>query len=215
VKFPNIQTFGIGIGLFLAVYIPAFVTAGLVRPRVEVAIPLIIAITFLIAFILVLLLARPPTGITEFGFRIPNTRYLAIGTALGLILGVAVTFVSHLFPSKPPFDVSRFTPWMIGLYFIIGSPIQEEIIFRGLIQSMLERRWMITFSVFGGSLSGAVAFTAVLFGIIHLEAGVAVATGAIILGLVAGESRRRSGSLLPAVIVHALFNAVDAFWPKM
>jgi len=215
VKFPNIQTFVIGIGLFLAVYIPAFVTVGLVRPRVEVAIPLIIAITFLIAFILVLLLARPPTGIAEFGFRILNTRYLAIGTALGLILGVAVAFVSHLFPSKPPFDVSRFTSWMIGLCFIIGSPIQEEIIFRGLIQSMLERRWMITFSVFGGSLSGAVAFTAVLFGIIHLEAGIAVATGAIILGLVAGELRRRSGSLLPAVIVHALFNAADAFWPKM
>ena len=214
-KFPNIQTFVIGIGLFLAVYIPAFVTVGLVRPRVEVAIPLIIAITFLIAFILVLLLARPPTGIAEFGFRILNTRYLAIGTALGLILGVAVAFVSHLFPSKPPFDVSRFTSWMIGLCFIIGSPIQEEIIFRGLIQSMLERRWMITFSVFGRSLSGAVAFTAVLFGIIHLEAGIAVATGAIILGLVAGELRRRSGSLLPAVIVHALFNAADAFWPKM
>src|SRR6266481_3305238 len=210
----KLKAFGIGIGLFLAVYIPAFVTTALVRPRVEIAIPLIIAITSLVALTLVLLLARPPTGIAEFGFRIPNTRYLAIGAALGFTLGVAVTFLSHLFPSKPPFDVSRFAPWMIGLYFIIGSPIQEEIIFRGLIQSILERRWMITFPVFGGSLSGAVAFTAVLFGIIHLEAGMGVATGAIILGLVAGELRRRSGSLLPAVIVHALFNAADAFWPQ-
>jgi len=206
--------FGIGIGLFLAVYIPAFVTTALVRPRVEIAIPLIIAITSLVAFTLVLLLARPPAGIAEFGFRIPNTRYLAIGTALGLTLGVAVTFLSYLFPSKPPFDVSRLAPWMIGLYFIIGSPIQEEIIFRGLIQSMLERRWMITFSVFGDSLSGAVAFTAALFGIIHLEAGVAVAIGAIVLGLIAGELRRRSASLLPAIVVHALFNAADAFWSQ-
>jgi membrane protease YdiL (CAAX protease family) len=104
---------------------------------------------------------------------------------------------------------------MIGLYFIIGSPIQEEIIFRGLIQSMLERRWMITFSVLGGSLSGAVVFSAALFSIIHLAAGAVVALGAIILGLVAGELRRRSDSLLPAIIVHALFNAADAFWPKM
>jgi len=206
--------FGIGIGLFLAVYIPAFGTTALVRPRVEIAIPLIIAITSLVAFTLVLLLARPPAGIAEFGFRIPNTRYLAIGTALGLTLGVAVTFLSYLFPSKPPFDVSRLAPWMIGLYFIIGSPIQEEIIFRGLIQSMLERRWMITFSVFGDSLSGAVAFTAALFGIIHLEAGVAVAIGAIVLGLIAGELRRRSASLLPAIVVHALFNAADAFWSQ-
>jgi membrane protease YdiL (CAAX protease family) len=71
---------------------------------------------------------------------------------------------------------------------------------------------MITFSVLGASLSSAVIFTAALFGIIHLGAGAAVATGAIVLGLVAGELRRRSGSLLPAVIVHALFNAPDAFW---
>jgi membrane protease YdiL (CAAX protease family) len=213
VKFPNIQALGTGIGLFLAVYIPAFVTAGLVRPRPEVAIPLIIAITFLVAFTLVLLLARPPAGITEFGFRLPDGRYLVIGTALGLVLGVAVSFVAHLFPSKPPFDVSRLTQWRIVLYFIIGSPIQEEIIFRGLIQSMLERRWKIT-SVFGISLSNAVAFTAVLFGVIHLEVGVVVAIGAIILGLVAGELRRRSGSLFPAIIVHALFNAADAFWPQ-
>ena len=213
-KLPRIQVFGIGIGLFLAVYIPAFVTTALVRPRVEIAIPLIIAITSLVAFTLVLLLARPPAGIAEFGFRIPNTRYMVAGTALGVTLGVAVTFLSHLFPSKPPFDVSRFAPWMIGLYFIIGSPIQEEIIFRGLIQSMLERRWMITFSVFGDSLSGAVAFTAALFGIIHLEAGVAVTIGAIVLGLIAGELRRRSASLLPAIVVHALFNAADAFWSQ-
>ena len=103
---------------------------------------------------------------------------------------------------------------MIGLYFIIGSPMQEEIIFRGLIQSTLERRWMITFSVLGASLSGAVAFTAALFGIIHLEAGAAVTIGAMVLGLVAGELRRRSASLLPAIVVHALFNAVDAFWSQ-
>jgi membrane protease YdiL (CAAX protease family) len=80
---------------------------------------------------------------------------------------------------------------------------------------MLERWWVISFPVFGGSLSGAVVFTAVLFGIIHLGVGAVVAAGAIVLGLVAGELRRRSASLLPAIVVHALFNAADAFWPKL
>jgi membrane protease YdiL (CAAX protease family) len=103
---------------------------------------------------------------------------------------------------------------MIVLYFLIGASIQEEIIFRGLIQSMVERRWKVSFSLFGGSLSGAVAFSAALFGIIHLDAGAVIALGAIILGLITGELRRRSGSLLPAIIVHALFNAADAFWPQ-
>jgi membrane protease YdiL (CAAX protease family) len=209
-----LQAFAIGIGLFVAVYVPAFLTTALVRPRIEIAIPLIIGITFSVALILVLLLARKPAGIAEFGFCIPSSRYTLIAIVFGLTLGVAVTWLTHVFPSKPPFDVSRLAPWMIGLYFVIGSPIQEEIIFRGLIQSMLERRWTITFSLFGGSLSGAVTFTAALFGIIHLEAGAVVATGAIILGLVAGELRRRSGSLLPAIIVHCLFNAADAFWPQ-
>jgi len=66
---------------------------------------------------------------------------------------------------------------MIGLYFVVGSPVQEDVIFRGLIQSILERGWRMTFSVFGGTLSCAVTLTAVLFCVIHLEAGLAVATG--------------------------------------
>jgi membrane protease YdiL (CAAX protease family) len=210
-KFPKLKALGVGIGLFVAVYVPAFMTTEFVRPRIEIAIPLIIAITFLVALILVFLLARPPTGIAEFGFRIPHSRYVAIAIVFGVTLGLAVTMLSHLLPSKPPFDVSGFAPWMVGLYFVIGAPIQEEIIFRGLIQSILERR-MVNFPLFGGSLSAAVVFTAALFGIIHLEAGVVVAASATILGLVAGELRRRSGSLLPAVIVHALFNSVDAVW---
>jgi membrane protease YdiL (CAAX protease family) len=213
--FSALKAIGLGIGLFVVVYVPAFVTTALVRPRIDIAIPLIIAMTLLVALILMFLLAQGSAGIGEFGFRIPHSRYLAVATVFGLALGMAVTFLGHLFPSKPPFDVSRFAPWMIGLYFIIGSPIQEEIIFRGLIQSVLERRWMITLPVFGGSLSGAVVFTAMLFGIIHVGVGAVVAIGAIVLGLVAGELRRRSASLLPAIVVHALFNAADAFWSKM
>ena len=208
----TLQTLGLGIGLFIAVYVPAFVTTALVRPRIEIMIPLVIGITFFVSLILVLLLARLPVGIAEFGFTIPKFRYIASASVFGLVLGPGVTWLSHLWPSKPPFDVSGFAPWMIGLYFVIGSPIQEEVIFRGLIQSMLERRWMIAFSGFGGSLTGAVAFTTALFGIIHLGSGPIVAIGAAVLGLVAGELRRRSGSLLPAITVHALFNAADAFW---
>ena len=77
---------------------------------------------------------------------------------------------------------------------------------------MVERRWKVSFSLVGGPLSGAVAFSAALFGVIHLESGAIVALGAIVLGFIAGELRRRSGSLLPAIIAHALCNAPDAFW---
>src|SRR5260370_5450915 len=211
-KFAALKAIALGIGLFLVVYVPAFVTTALVRPRIDIAIPLIIAITLLVALILMFVLARRPAGVAEFGFRIPHSRYLAGASVFGLALGLGVSFVSHLFPSRPPFDVSGFAPWKIGLYFLIGASIQEEIVFRGLIQSMVDRRWKVTFSLFRVSRSGAVAFSAALFGVIHLESGAIVALGAIILGFVAGELKRRSGSLLPAIIIHALWNASDAFW---
>jgi membrane protease YdiL (CAAX protease family) len=211
-KFPKLKALGLGIGLFVAVYVPAFATTALVRAPIETAIPLIIAITLLVALFLMFMLARSPTGMAEFGFCIPHSRYVASATVLGLTIGLAVTFLSHLLPSKAPFDVSGFAPWMIVLYFLIGASIQEEVIFRGLIQSMVERQWQVGLSLAGASFSGAVAFSAVLFGIIHLDAGVVIALGAVVLGLLAGELRRRSGSLLPAIIVHALFNAADAFW---
>ena len=102
---------------------------------------------------------------------------------------------------------------MLGLYFGAGASIQEEIIFRGLLQTFLEERWKRSFSCFGVPVSVAVLFAATLFGVIHFESGPVVAAAAIVLGLVAGELRRRSGSLLPAVMVHVLFNVVALLWP--
>jgi len=211
-KFPKPKALGLGVGLFVAVYVPAFIATALLRPHTELGIALIIAITLLVAMLLIFLLTSAREGFKEFGFRLPRSRYAGIALASGLALGLVAAFLNHLLPSKPPFDVSGFAPWKIGLYFIVGASIQEEVIFRGLIPSTVEKRWALIFSVCGVPISGAVAFTAVLFGIIHLEVGAVVALGAVILGLVAGELRRRSGSLLPAIIVHAFFNCADAVW---
>jgi membrane protease YdiL (CAAX protease family) len=53
---------------------------------------------------------------------------------------------------------------------------------------------------------------AVLFGLIHLAIGVATPIAALVLGLLAGELRRRSSSLLPAIVLHAIFNVFSALW---
>ena len=198
----------LGCALFVAVYVPAFIATALVRPRIELAIALIITSSLLIAIFLIFLFARPRRGFAEFGFCIPTSRYVGIALTLGLTLGLVAAFLNHLFPSKPPFDVSGFVPWKIALYFIVGASVQEEVIFRALIQSIVEERWPASFRICTTSISGAVAFTAALFGLIHLKWGAAVALSAVMLGLVAGELRRRSGSLLPAIVVHALFNCV-------
>lgn len=83
-------------------------------------------------------------------------------------------------------------------------------IFRGLLQSVLRR------SLASREPSGHAAplIVAVLFGAIHLVVGPVTAVCALVLGVIAGELRLRSGSLMPAVIVHALFNLCGMFWPQ-
>jgi membrane protease YdiL (CAAX protease family) len=45
-----------------------------------------------------------------------------------------------------------------------------------------------------------------------LDSGIVVAASAVLLGLIAGELRRMSGSLVPAILFHALLNAASALW---
>jgi hypothetical protein len=58
-----------------------------------------------------------------------------------------------------------------------------------------------------------VVFVAALFGVIHLDSGIVVAASAVLLGLIAGELRRMSGSLVPAIVFHGLLNTASALWP--
>jgi CAAX prenyl protease-like protein len=84
---------------------------------------------------------------------------------------------------------------MTFLYFVVGAAIQEEMIFRGLLQTTLARRFPATLSFFGTSLSYAAIVVALLFGLIHLEVNPITAAAAFVLGLLSGELRLRSGSL--------------------
>jgi membrane protease YdiL (CAAX protease family) len=206
--YPKLRALGITLGLFVAVYGPAFAAVSLIRPPVQGIVPLIIAISLAVALALIFTLARGTAGVARFGLAATKVRYAELAVLLGLPLALATAWLAHLFPSKGPIDTSGFAPWMLWLYFGVAASIQEEVIFRGLLQSFLEQRW-----VTNSFPSPAVLFTAALFGIVHLGSGAIVLAGAVVLGLVAGELRRRSGSLLPAVIVHALFNVPGLLWP--
>jgi hypothetical protein len=197
--------------LFVSVYAPAFALVAWLHARVEVAVPLIIAVSAGIAAIFMALIAKRPKGFAEFGLaRLPFS-YVIAAAAAGVVIGAAFAYIAALFPARSPLDLSTLRPWMIVVYFVIAAPIQEELIFRGLLQSLVARGissqsfWAAHFPVF---------FTAVLFGIIHVDSGIVVATEAVLLGLIAGELRRLSGSLIPAMVFHAILNAASALWPS-
>jgi len=196
--------------LFVSVYAPAFALVAWLHPSVKLTIPLIIAVSVCMAAICVALLANQSKGIREFGLARSPFSYVIAATIAGALIGVVFAYVAALFPAHAPLDLSTLRPWMIVVYFVIAAPIQEELIFRGLLQGVIAR------GVSSQTFSAAhfpVFFTATLFGIIHLDSGIVVATEAVLLGLIAGELRRMSASLIPAILFHALLNAASALWP--
>lgn len=84
---------------------------------------------------------------------------------------------------------------------IVVAPVVEEIIFRGLVLTRLQRCFTNVISV---------AVSGVLFGLIHAAAGgFALIAGAAVMGIVLGTICVRTKSLLPAVFAHGAANLPD------
>lgn len=196
--------------LFAAAYGPAFLTVALLKLRPFEAVPVIIVISLAVTILLIGVVPGRAGGFAQSGFRFCHYRYIAAAIVFGVPIAWALTIlVNHLSSDPPPSEVS-FGPWMTFLYFVVGAAIQEEIIFRGLLQTTLARQYPAKLSFFGTSLSYAAIIVALLFGLIHLKINPITAAAAFVLGLFSGELRHRSGSLLPAILVHAVFNAFAA-----
>lgn len=87
-----------------------------------------------------------------------------------------------------------------GLCAAIGAPIAEEIFFRGLTQTTLQR--------YLGGVGGLVV-TAVAFGFAHLPGNPIEAIPALVFfGAVVGTLYWRTGRLGPGIIAHITFNGI-------
>lgn len=89
-------------------------------------------------------------------------------------------------------------PWAIGVFAsaVVLAPIAEEMLFRGLLQSCLRqlshRPWV------------AILATSLLFALAHGQPANQPALFA--LAVILGYNYERTGRLLPAIAIHALFN---------
>jgi membrane protease YdiL (CAAX protease family) len=87
---------------------------------------------------------------------------------------------------------------VLGLFLLAVTPgICEELLFRGAVQTGLQREF---------SPRKAILWQAVLFGLAHASIHRLLVTTAI--GVVLGALRWRTGSVLPGILVHALYNAL-------
>jgi hypothetical protein len=134
---------------------------------------------------------------------------IPLGIASQLILVNAVNWpLTRLFPDAFSFEeVSKRASdlvdvaqggWIIllGLVVIVGAPIVEEIVYRGVVQPGLVASW--------GRTAGIVT-TAVLFAAIHLQP--VEFPGLFAFALVLGWARYSTARIGMSIVTHMAFNA--------
>jgi membrane protease YdiL (CAAX protease family) len=200
--------------LFVTVYAPASALAAGLHLQLATAVPFVMLVTLVTAGFLIRVLARrAPDGLAHYGVSVPALKH--VGGAV--IVSAPVAIVTALLLSRAhepgPLAGLSLAPWLVVLYFVVGAPIQEEAIFRGLLQTTLATGAAPPTAPSAKYGLAASLLVALLFGCIHLVIGRYTALAAFILGAIAGEFRRRSGSLVPAIICHAFFNLGGIIWP--
>ncbi len=101
-------------------------------------------------------------------------------------------------PIVPPFVMQAYAtadpPWLAWFAFVVAAPVFEELFFRGFLFQGLAR--------LGGA--GAVALTALVWSLLHLQYDWYGILTVFAIGLVLGAARLVTGSLLTAIALHSL-----------
>lgn len=140
---------------------------------------------------------------------------IAAGAAMHFPLVELMTVLAQQFPAlAPDEDTLRQVEQMtridgpvraitVPLTVVVIAAGTEELVFRGLLLPALRPQ-------LGGL--GALALTAVLFGVFHLDESAAIY--GTIAGLVLGAIALRTGSVVPCIAFHGAFNAVPLVLPE-
>jgi membrane protease YdiL (CAAX protease family) len=133
-----------------------------------------------------------------------------VSVALGIVLFVIGGFIAWLFGAEKPTQLEQIinsslaARYLISFLAVCTAPFVEEFVYRGVLYAPLQR---------SAGMPGAVVIVLALFTIIHVPQywpnfGViaAVALLSIVLTLV----RAYSGRLLPCIVIHLVFNGIQA-----
>ena len=158
---------------------------------------------FTLVFLLLFFPLRRKNPLREFQLQPIPPLAAAGAVSIAPVLYGVVTLVLSLLPAAWMADYAQAsaalndTGLLPFLSVALAAPVVEEVIFRGLIQSRLAH-----------ALPGwpAVVLSALLFALCH---GQPVWMGyAFVLGMVLGIMAWRTGSILPSILTHIVFNAI-------
>ena len=128
-----------------------------------------------------------------------TTAILGVGLMLSALEGLGVVPQSPVLTDIDHFMAGLHWPAMSATVFIMGimPGIAEELLFRGYIQTRFTERW---------GARWAILWTALLFGVMHLD--LIQGSYALAVGLLLGYMTERTGSVIPAMVCHAANNTI-------
>ncbi|NCA11412.1 CPBP family intramembrane metalloprotease [bacterium] len=152
------------------------------------------------------------------GFHVadwPAALKQALGTVLLVVapLLALAAFLDRIVPYRHPIvdflaehrDAASLA--LVWLAATVTAPIVEEFFFRRVLQGWLET-WLTSRGVAAAAGGLAVIGSALAFALAHLGQGLAWVP-LVVLGVVLGGLARQTGSIVPGILAHALFNAVS------
>lgn len=142
-------------------------------------------------------LVKLPSGATKHWLWAIGLIPLVSISAAELLQHWALSFGLPVQDLMAGFGDDGYPVWLLALGLVVLAPVFEEVAFRGILVSQLQRVMTST---------QAIWVAAILFGVLHLSA-LSMAAFLVPLGAVAGFLTRATKSLLPAIAIHAAHNA--------
>src|SRR6202521_4156094 len=133
-----------------------------------------------------------------------------LSVSLGIVLFAIGGVIAWLFGAEKPTQLEQIinsslaARYMISFLAVCTAPFVEEFVYRGVLYAPLQRL---------AGVPGAVVIVLALFTIIHVpqywpNVGVIAAVG--LLSIVLTVVRAYSGRLLPCIVIHLVFNGIQA-----
>lgn len=198
------------LGVFIVATVLGSLLTGVLQKIGSVSVGFGSFLGYVIQFSLVIIFGlfqrkiRSPQGTRLLKFGLAKLDFVIIlwGTIMVLATGVVIEPLLNLFPETYLDRLGNIMAaggWMMFTSIVI-APIMEEILFRGILQDALMRKY----GVFVGIL-----IASAVFGIVHIIPQQVV--NAFMIGIVLGYIYYRTGALLPVILIHCINNAISYF----
>jgi uncharacterized protein len=167
-------------------------------------------LTFGLIWALVTRLGKYPF-LKSIGWEWPGPSWRWLSLVLGVLLFGAAVAITKLVGADQPTQLEQIVNssltarYAIAFLAVFTAPFVEEFIYRGVLFAALQR-------LAGSVVAGII--TLGLFTIIHVpqyRANIGVITAVAFLSVALTVVRAKTGRLLPCVVIHFVFNGIQAF----